>query len=163
MFKDETGGLIEDERPLRGALSRKRPSRYRDLALPYVVAIQEEDPFDGDAWHRQNVLFGHHALAYGPGLPVHAVRMEDGIWRGPGAKPRHRRLAAVLLSSHLAPWTIDRTELEWWDNPFANQPVPDDVIPDVARRWRVLFDDNGVGEFTHEEARRAPGVILLQS
>jgi hypothetical protein len=64
MLMDETGGLIKDERPLRGALSRKRPSRYGDLALPYVVAISEE-PFDGDAWHRQNVLFGHEAVEYG--------------------------------------------------------------------------------------------------
>jgi hypothetical protein len=163
MFIDETGGLIDDERPLRGALSRKRPSYYGNLELPYVVAISEEPFAHGhEAWHRQNVMFGHHALEHGPVRPVRAVRMEDGIWRGPGARPRNRRLAAVLFASHLTPWTVDQTELEWWDHPFANQPVPDDVIPDVVHRWQVHFDANDAAEFRQIEAPRTPGSILLQ-
>jgi hypothetical protein len=161
VFMDETGGMIQDERPLRRALKRKAPSHYGDLELPYVVALSEEPFAHGhEAWHRQNVIFGHHALEHGPGRPVRAVRMEDGIWRGPGARPRNRRLAAVLFASQLTPWTIDRTELEWWDNPFANQPVPVDVVPDVVRRCQVLFDGNDVAELRQTEPRRTPESIL---
>jgi hypothetical protein len=84
MFMDETGGLIEDERPMQGALSRKRPSRYGDLALPYVVAVSEE-PFDDDAWHRETCC-SVTMRQYGLGRTARSVRMEDGIWRGPGSR-----------------------------------------------------------------------------
>jgi hypothetical protein len=158
VFMDEPMGPIADEGRLRRALRRKRPSEYGDLALPYVVAISEE-PFDADAWHWENVLFGHTAVEYCPGQPARSIRMPDGFWRGPGGRPRNRRLAAVLFASNLMPWTIDRTRLEWWDNPFANHPVPDELIPDVARR-RQLVVNNGVGEFHEVQALRTAGLIL---
>jgi hypothetical protein len=133
VFMDKPIGLIDDEGRLRRALRRKRPSEYGDLALPFVVAISEE-PFDADAWHWENVLFGHTAVQYGPGQPTRSIRMSDGFWRGPGARPRNRRLAAVLFASNLMPWALHLTRLEWWDNPFASQLVSDELIPDVARR-----------------------------
>jgi hypothetical protein len=144
-FMDETGGLIEDDKPLRHSLSRKRPSRYGDLSLPFVVAINE-DPFlfGDDEFHRMNVLFGHLAVEIDRGSrETRSVRMPDGFWRGPGALPRNRRLAAVLFTSHLAPWTLDRTQLELWDNPFANPPVPEAAIPDVVHRCQLVIDDEG--------------------
>jgi hypothetical protein len=160
MIMDETGGLIDDERPLRRALNDKAPRRYGDLTLPYVVAIAEE-PFssDDEEWHRTNLLYGHDAIAYGDGQPPRRVRESDGIWRGPAAAPRHRRIASVLLTSDLTPWTIDPAELELWDNPFANQPVPSDAIPEVVRRRQLLLD-NGAGEITRVEAPCTPGSIL---
>jgi hypothetical protein len=159
VLMDKPIGPIDDEGRLRGALRRKRPGDYGDIALPYVVAICEE-AFVDDAWHRENVLFGHQAIEFGPGLPPRSVRKPDGTWRGPGARPLNRRLAAVLFASRLTPWTIDQTRLEWWDNPFANQPVPVDVVPDVVGRCQVLFDENGVAEFRQTEPRRTPGSIL---
>ena len=163
MFMDETGGQIDDEGPLRRALNRKAPSRYGDLELPYVVAITEE-PFSShdEEWHRTNVLFGQEAFLYGGGQPTRYVRIPNGVWRGPGPAPRHRRLAAVLFTSDLAPWTIDRTELEWWDNPFANQPVPEDVVPDVVHRCQVRFDDDGAGNLSRVPAPRTPGAVLTE-
>jgi hypothetical protein len=94
LFIDETGGLVNDERPLRRALNGKRPSRYGDLSLPYVVAVDEEPFALGDEeWHRMNVLFGHDAVQYGGGQ-TRSVRMPDGFWRGPGARPQNRRVSA---------------------------------------------------------------------
>jgi hypothetical protein len=161
MFIDETGGLIDDERPLRRALKRKRPSLYGDLSLPYVIAVSEQPFSIGDeSWHRTNVLFGQEAVEYGPGRPVRTVYVPDGIWRGPRPRPRNRRMSAVLLASHLTPWTIGVTKLEWWDNPFADQPVPDDLIPEVAERYQLVVDDMGVGHVSNTEARRAPGLVF---
>ena len=160
MIMDETGGLIDDERPLRRALTGKAPSRYGELALPYVVAIAEE-PFSSfdERWHRTNVLYGHDAIAFGDGRPPRPVRQPDGIWRGPGASPRNRRLAAVLFTSDLTPWTVDRSILEWWDNPVASQPVPEDAVPEVVRRCQLRLD-NGVGEIAQLEPVQTPGSVL---
>ena len=51
-------------------------------------------------------------------------------------------------------------ELEWWDNPFADQPVPYDVIPEVADRCQLVVDDMGVGHLSKTEARRALGSVF---
>lgn len=163
MFVDETGGLIDDERLVRRALKRKRPSVYGPLSLPYVVAVCEA-PFSlgHEDWHRMNVLYGHDALQYsqGPGPNViRRVRLADGIWRGPGQPPLNQRVAAVVLASHLSPWSIASTEIEWWDNPFANPPVPDSAIPEVAnRRW--LEFDAGAGTLQRKAASRPPASLF---
>ena len=59
----------------------------------------------------------------------------------------------------MLPWTIDRAELEWWENPFADRPVADDAVPEVVRRCKLRLD-NGAGEITQVEAARTPGSIL---
>jgi hypothetical protein len=161
MFFDETGGLIRDEDPLMRALKRKQPSRYGGLTWPYVVAVGETpfDPGDTES-HRTNVLFGRNAIKYGDGHDPRWVRLDDGIWRGPGARPRNRRLAAVLFVSHLTPWSVDKTELEWWDNPFANLPVPDDMLPDVVRRRQLHINDTGEGHLLATQPARTPGSVL---
>jgi hypothetical protein len=162
MFFDSTvGGLIRDEDPLTHALKRKQPSRYGTLAWPYVVAVREMPfaPNDTES-HRTNVLFGRSALQYRGGCDPRWVRVGDGIWRGPGARPRNRRLAAVLFTSHLTPWSTDTAELEWWDNPFADLPVPEDMIPDVARRRHLRISATGEGRLEAAEATRTPGSVL---
>jgi hypothetical protein len=162
MFFDSTvDGVIRDEDPLTRALKRKQPSRYGSLAWPYVVAVREI-PFipDDTESHRTNVLFGRSAVQYGDGYDPRWVRLGDGIWRGPSARPRNRRLAAVLFASHLTPWSIDSSELEWWDNPFANLPVPEDMIPAVARRRQLRMSESGEGRLIETEPIRTPGSVL---
>lgn len=166
MFMDETGGLIDDERLLLRALKRKRASKYGELALPFVVAICES-PFslrDNSESHRMNVFFGHHAVQYtqGPGeRALRWIRTEDGFWRGPGGSARNRRVAAVLLASHVSPWSVDDSELEWWINPFALQPVPESGIPEATHQRWIEFDAAGAGILHHGSAARRPGAVML--
>jgi hypothetical protein len=162
MFFEDTGDAVRDEIPLVRSLKRKYPSRYGDLPLPYVVAVSETllTPFDPTP-HRTNVLFGSPKLMYGDGLGPRWVRVGNGIWRGPAAHPRNRRLAAVLFTSHLTPWTVDQAELEWWDNPFANRPVPDELLPDVARRRQLLPDQAGEHSLRVTQPARSPGSVLV--
>jgi hypothetical protein len=162
MFMDEPGRLFEDEKPLRRALDRKRPNRYGvDLRLPYVVAINEHSFGFGDKeLHRMDVLFGHLAVQFGQGRETRSVRMPDGFWLGPGSLPQNRRFAAVLITSHVSPWTVDRSQLEWWDNPFANSPVPEDAIPDVVHRRQLIIDDKGAEELSRLQAARTPATVL---
>jgi hypothetical protein len=158
IFFEDTSDTVRDEIPLMRALKRKSPSRYGDLSLPYVVAVSEtlSTIFDPTP-HRTNVMFGSLKFMYGDALGPRWVRASDGIWRGPGGHPRHRRLAAVLFASQLTPWTIEQAELEWWDNPFANRPVPDELRPDVARRRQLLPDQDSLRE---TQPARTPGSVL---
>jgi len=160
MFFEDTMDTM-DEIPLMRALKRKQPSRYGDLSFPYVVAVSETSltPFDATQ-HRTNVMFGSARLVYGDDFGPRWVRAGDGIWRGPGAHPRNRRLAAVLFASHLKPWTIDQADLEWWDNPFANHPVPEELLPDVATRRQLVPDHMGDGTIRGTPPARSAGSVL---
>jgi len=152
------GSFSNSYRPRSGG---KSPSRYGDLSLPYVVAVSEtlSTLFDPTP-HRTNVLFGSLKFMYGDALGPRWVRASDGIWRGPGAHPRNRRLAAVLFASQLTPWTVDQAELEWWDNPFANRPVPEDLLPDVARRMQMLPGQARENSLQETQPARTPGSVL---
>jgi hypothetical protein len=161
IFLEDTAGIVRDEIPLMRALKRKQPSRYGDLPLPYVVAVGETSvlPFDPTP-HRTNVMFGSLKVVYGDDPAQRWVRTGDGIWRGPGAHPQNRRLAAVLFASNLTPWAIDQVELEWWDNPFANHPVPKEVLPNIATRRQLLPDQTGGRTLHATPPVRTPGSVL---
>lgn len=105
-------------------------------------------------------MFGTQKIEYGGGSGVRWVRQGDGFWRGPAARPRNRRLAAVLLASGLTPWTIGQAELEWWDNPFASQPVPQTLVPDVAARRQLRPDQTGEINMHATQPARTPGSVL---
>jgi hypothetical protein len=162
IFVDYTLNTVRDETPLARALKDKQPSGYGDLPLPYVVAVNETSliPFDPPEPHRTNVMFGTPKIEYGGGSGPRWVREGDGFWRGPGAHPRNRRLAAVLLASRLTPWTIDQAELEWWDNPFSIQPVPETLLPDVAARRQLRPDQTGEINMQVTQPARTPGSVL---
>lgn len=155
MFMDETGGLIDDETRLRRALRRKAPSRYGDLTLPYVIAVNEHPwEFSDFEWHRTNVMYGAEAVAFGSGQPTRSIRRPDGHWRGPGQRPRNRRLGAVLFGARVYPWRPGEADLEWWANPFAITSVPEDMVPEVVQRRSLLFTADG-GHLEVEGARRS--------
>src|SRR5258708_18446457 len=125
--------------PVDACPETQAPEQVRRPALAIRRAVSEtlSTLFDPTP-HRTNVLFGSLKFMYGDALGPRWVRASDGIWRGPGAHPRNRRLAAVLFASQLTPWTVDQAELEWCDNPFANRPGPDEFLPDVASRRPLL-------------------------
>jgi hypothetical protein len=56
--------------------------------------------------------------------------------------------------------SIDQAELKWWDNPFANFPVPDDMVPDVATRRQLHIGQTGEGRMQTTEPARTPGSVL---
>lgn len=159
-FADETSGLIDDETLFRRALERKAPNRYGQLEHPYVVAICEYPfGFGADEWHRKNVLYGRSAIAFGDGHPPREVRQPDGFWRGPGQRPRNTRVAAVLVGLHLAPWHFDDDALAWWDNPFAQRPVPDALVPEAATRHQLVLRQ-GRGDFVVTQPTMTPKIIF---
>lgn len=103
-FVDYTTSVVRGEGPLAGALKRKQPNRYSELDLPFAVAVSETSlipfddsasiPFGDPASHRANVMFGTPEIDFGGGSGPRWVRRGNGVWQGPGARPRNRRLAA---------------------------------------------------------------------
>jgi hypothetical protein len=163
IFVDYTVPAVRGETPLLHALKDKQPRGYGDdLPLPYVVAVNETSlsSFGSPEPHRANVMFGTLEPGYVAGSTLQWVRKENGFWRGPGAHPRNRRLAAVLFTSGLTPWTTGQAELEWWDNPFASQPVAEELIPDVAARRRLRPDHTGEINMDAVQPTRTPGSVL---
>jgi hypothetical protein len=162
LFVDYTADIVRGETALARALKDKQPSGYGDLPLPYVVAVNETFllPFHSPESHRVNVMFGTPKPSYLDGSGLHWVRQGNGFWRGPGAHPRNRRLAAVLFASGLTPWTIGQAGLEWWDNPFASRPVPEELLPDVAARRQLRPDQTGEINMQATQPARTPGSVL---
>ena len=128
--------------------------------MPYVIAVSERPFSIGDeSWHRTNVLFGQEAVEYSAGRPVRTVYLPDASGAG---HVQGREIPDWQWCSLPALDALDRRsdELEWWDNPFADQPVPYDVIPEVADRCQLVVDDMGVGHLSKTEARRALGSVF---
>jgi hypothetical protein len=81
-----------------GRSAGRRQGGTETSITSYVVAVSEYSFALSDSdWHRKNVLFGNEAVAFGDGQPPRSVRQTNGHWRGPGQRPRNRRLSAVLL------------------------------------------------------------------
>ena len=69
------------------------------------------------------------ALCGGPVLhldedlnPAGASRSDDGLWVGPDG-PRNQHLAAVVIGREISPGNLDGMVVEFWTNPWADQPV----------------------------------------
>jgi hypothetical protein len=159
-FMDETGGAIHDEVPLLNAFRGKRPNRYGDLDRPYVIAVCEYPYLMGEEdWHRKNALFGPSGVRFGDQIEPEWVRWAGGFWRTGSGSPLNTRVSAVLLASHLAPWSIDGLRLEWWQHPFAVRPIPTSAIPDGVAVHSVALT-GATGDIVISEPASSPSTVL---
>jgi hypothetical protein len=79
--------------PLRDALRRKA-SRYGQLAMPYVIAVNSSDAMVTDR-DFEDTLFGSPSEFAASGSP-----RDVGFW-GTAASPKHTRVSAVLFTKNL--------------------------------------------------------------
>ncbi|MBW0149738.1 MAG: hypothetical protein KXJ53_00870 [Phenylobacterium sp.] len=110
---------------IRESVERKA-SRYGDLDLPYVVAVNamsdyksEEDAIDA--------MFGSPCVVvrrYEDGRTETAEsRNGDGVWQGANG-PRKKGLSAILSTERLAPWSVGQRRARLIRNPWATRPLP---------------------------------------
>ena len=113
--------------PVRKAL-REKVGKYRNLDVPFVVALHTRDPFYNGQAHDMEMLFGQEQLLYSkdqPDLPPKFDRKQNGVW------PHKCRLDAF--------WRFQRVDL-WnlWHNAsgclYINPHKPDVTLPDVLFR-----------------------------
>ena len=114
-------GMVRPHEAIAAAIRRKA-SRYGDLNLPYIVAVNVFETF---ANYKSviDALFGTEAVVarrYGH----ECVRNPDGVWYGRGG-PTYSRVSAVLSTERLSAWDIGQRSLRLIHNSWTTRPLPE--------------------------------------
>ena len=121
--------------------------RYGDLDLPYVVAVNALGTHV-DRIDIMEALFGKEQFTYritpsGPSEPDPS-RVPDGAWTRRSG-PRYTRVSATLVAIQLLPWSVPRTSVCLYHNPWAKRPYQGELcrlsqaVPDREKghmEWR---------------------------
>ncbi|MFL9996244.1 hypothetical protein PQR34_34625 [Paraburkholderia sediminicola] len=106
--------------------AKSKASRYGNLDLPLVVAINVEEEF-ADVTLERDALFGQLQFWIprdGSHGQRQVVRLPDGVWHGPHG-PQHTRLSGVWLFRRFDPWHfVARGSNLLYVNLWATLPVP---------------------------------------
>ena len=134
---------------------RGKATKYGQLDLPYVVAINILDELGVDDCDISNALFGNEqvtVLLRGNDLaqPV-SGRKPNGFWHGPEGL-QNRRVSTVLVMVNLYPWNIAKVTPIVWHNPWASHTMPRYIwplsqrVPDFENNQLVKLDGRKGGE-----------------
>jgi len=104
-----------------------KATKYGELDLPYIVAINVMDEFGADDIDISNALFGEEQVTIifrgNELIGQRPGRKPNGAWYGPKG-PQNKRVSAVLIAVNLNPWKIAKVTPVLWHNPWANYPLP---------------------------------------
>lgn len=108
-----------------------KATKYGELDLPYIVAINITDEFGVDEIDICNALFGEEQIT----IILHRNnvigqkpnRKPNGAWYGPSGL-RNRRVSAALIADNLYPWSIAKVTPILWHNPWTNRPLTLDTL-----------------------------------
>ena len=115
------GGIINPNLAIKAAVEKKA-SRYGDIDLPLVIAVNalEEYARPDDAI---DALFGTTVVVDPAGGQPRVMRNADGAWQGPSG-PVYTRSSAILFVEHLSGWSVAQRKGQLILNPWARSPVP---------------------------------------
>jgi hypothetical protein len=140
-------GWGQAPRRLRERLSHKVGSRYDVRDRPFAVLVSARD-YSCDTEDIVNALYGDEAITFPADNPdsVQSIRKNNGAFGRSASAPeaRIRRLSCVfVLMRGWVPGSTQVPKVLRFDNPFANQAFPDDVLtPDL--RLVPISDELGV-------------------
>ena len=103
-----------------------KATRYGDLDLPYVVAVNATSDY-ADEEDAVDALFGPLATivrSTGAGYEHEPARLPDSVWKGRGG-PTNTRVSAVLSTERLTPWSVGKQRARLIINPWARKPLPE--------------------------------------
>ena len=118
---------IRDHVHIRNSINAKS-TKYGDLGLPYVVAVNAISHFSDDILI-QEALFGDEVVrifrkpngSYGHEL----ARKRNGTWIGPKG-PQNKGVSCAVILDYLLWGNITRVNPILWHNPWARNPLPPD-------------------------------------
>jgi hypothetical protein len=134
-------------RRLRSNLSHKAGSRYDLRDRPFAVLVSARD-YSCDTEDIINALFGDEAITFSIDDPdsAESTRRKNGAFGRSASTPegRNRRLSCVfVLMRGWVPGFTQVPKVIRFDNPFANQAFPDDILtPDL--RLVPVSDEQGI-------------------
>jgi len=115
----EVGAMASDPYPqLFKSLKKKKSSKYGQVDLPYIIAINSNEVLLRDS-DILRVLFGQND-EYTFNFP-----QKEGYWYS--SKPINRDVSSILLFSELYYYHLNPLRQELWRNPFSNNPLPEDL------------------------------------
>jgi hypothetical protein len=134
-------------RRLRDRLSHKAGSRYDHRGRPFAVLLSVRD-HSCDTEDIVNALYGDDAISFHPDDPDSArpIRRNNGTFGRSASNPegRNRRLSCVFaLMRGWAPGSATAPRVVRFDNPFAEQAFPSDVLAPTSR-FVAQRDDSGI-------------------
>jgi hypothetical protein len=147
-FGPAVGGFLKPERRIRNAVGRKAGGRYDHRGKPFAVLLSVRD-FGCDAEDVVNALYGDEVVRLRRDNPGTAQidRRRNGMFTISKRNPtgRHRRLSCVfVLLRGWRPETPDTApKLFRFDNPFAEQAFPDNLLMPHGR-FMTRRDDSSI-------------------
>jgi len=139
---------------------RSKATKYGDLDLPFIVAVNGIDPFC-DETDIANGLLGQENVsltldADGRVVALDPGRNPNGVWYGPGG-PQNTRVSGALVAAGLLPWTIMKVTPVLWHNPWAQNSL----LPDI---WALpqLVPDHEKAEMQKYEGVTVAQVLQLE-
>lgn len=140
---------VKTHESVRSAV-RKKATKYKDLDLPYVVAVNIIEPFANqiDVF---NALFGLEQITVSlPNWVENKTRMPNGAWFGPKG-PQNKRVSAVLIECNLTPRLSATRTPEMIHNPWASLPLSSDIWP--LPQLLIDLDKNRLEKITGKAAK----------
>lgn len=109
-----------------------KATKYGNLDLPYIVAINVTDEFMVDDIDIANALFGEEQLttilSRNKVIGHKFSRKPNGVWYSLNGA-QNRRVSAALFVVNLTPGNITKITPVLWHNPWANYPLSPDIWP----------------------------------
>lgn len=113
---------------IRNAIKEKA-TKYGNLDLPYIIAINVLSIFSNDDHMVMDALFGDEAVTFfrppNGGSDHKLTRAPNGAFRGPHG-PRNTRVSGVIICSDLLWGNITKINPVLWHNPWASLPFNQD-------------------------------------
>ncbi|MEE8449028.1 MAG: hypothetical protein V3S39_05290 [Thermodesulfobacteriota bacterium] len=114
------------------AVIEKKATKYRELNLPYIVAVNVIDDSVDDIDDIMDGLFGQlnitTTLRPNGSIKERERRDPNGAWLGPRG-PQNTRVSAALITLQLSPWKVATQTPKMFHNPWATRPLPIDLWP----------------------------------
>jgi hypothetical protein len=118
---------------LRSSIEKKT-SRYGELSVPYIVAVNAADSNLEDL-DIEDALFGDYqtiARLTDDGYVQSEGRDTNGVWFGPKG-PKNTRVSGVLAVGGLGPWSVEQRDPVLYLNPWARIAFPAHGLPVLGK------------------------------
>lgn len=105
---------------------KEKATKYGDLNVPYIIAINIVSIFSHDNLMIMDALFGKEGFAVyqlpSGGFDHRPTRAPNGAFRGP-AGPQNTRVSGVIICNDLLWGNIAKVSPVLWHNPWATHPI----------------------------------------
>ena len=106
---------------------RQKAKKYGQLKKPFIIALNIQDSGPTDDFHIKQALVGDFRVRNVGQVPS-LICVGNGFWGDPTNK-KYTRVSGILVVDRLSPFTVDRSEVTLWHNPFAQIPISRHTLP----------------------------------